>query len=353
MKWQWRPEKLGPSRIKGANFEVDRFRYGWGDGRHRTLRFRGPWLLSLYHFSPLLNCAIGAIRGDTFIGTRLCRFRTENCYVLRGSPKYERTPGSEPSKINVTRLLVETLIIIAVVEMLIMVLLPRLLPGVSDEISGLLDTCTLTVIVAPLILWRTLRALRDTKLNSRQVTVHQGKLLPLSVALVIFLGISLTVTAARESKQANERASLARFNHFTEQLRHEIELRARKFNYGLLGLEGVFVTHEKPQRQDIQKYLSIRNLPTEFPGAQGFGLIQRVPRSKINNFIKVARQDGSPKFSVRGTGTGADLFVLRYMYPTFLRGPGLGLRPRLPKRNFASNAIWSAHDIGSRQYFNR
>ena len=69
------------------------------------------------------------------------------------------------------------------------------------------------------------------------------------------------------------------------------------------------------ERAEFRAYVASRDLAREFPGALGFGFIQRVPRAALDAFIAAERADGAPDFAVRTSGDAPDLYVVKFCEP--------------------------------------
>ena len=53
------------------------------------------------------------------------------------------------------------------------------------------------------------------------------------------------------------------------------------------------------ERQEFEAYVNSRDLPGEFPGTRGFGLVERVQQENLASYLETVRADGAPDFALR------------------------------------------------------
>ncbi|MEJ6007656.1 PAS-domain containing protein [Paucibacter sp. AS339] len=138
---------------------------------------------------------------------------------------------------------------------------------------------------------------------------------PLIVAAIVLLGLLLSMGLAWSAREQAERDAQLRFDRVAERLETEVLRRFKQPFYGLKGLRGAYAASPSIARADFRAYVESRQLPIEFPGVRGFGLIERVPRSQLAAFTAAARRDDAPEFEVRSSGDASDLFVIKYLEP--------------------------------------
>ena len=115
-----------------------------------------------------------------------------------------------------------------------------------------------------------------------------------------------------------------RFELMAERLSDDVVRRMNEVVYGLNGARGVFAASQAVERAEFRAYVESRNLETEFPGALGFGFIERIKRTDLADFIARERSDNAPDFAVRTTGTAPDLYVVKFLDPLERNRPGWG-----------------------------
>lgn len=144
----------------------------------------------------------------------------------------------------------------------------------------------------------------------------------LTALVVLLLGLGSTIGASLGAKREVLDEAQARFDRLNERLADETERRVNQTRYGLFGARGLFSASNLVERDEFAAYIATRDLRAEFPGAIGFGFIERVPRDSLDAFVERERASGLPDFSVYGLApegselaTMADLFVIRYCFP--------------------------------------
>ena len=230
---------------------------------------------------------------------------------------------------NLVRLLVEILCIVGLTEVLVMLALPALVPGLTGLGEGLVDVALLVLVAGPLIYLRSLAALRQAaaRSSSTSPSPHQRMQVRTAVALAIgiqVVGLVLMGIGMSWLKHYIDTAGQTRFDRGAEHIESEI---VRRFNHPLLGLKGArgaFAMREGFDRSAFRAYVDSHNLPIEFPGVLGFGYIERVARADLQAFVDVERADGAPDFAVKTQGHAPDLFVVKYIEPLAANRPALG-----------------------------
>ncbi|MBI1191327.1 MAG: PAS domain-containing protein [Tepidisphaera sp.] len=223
---------------------------------------------------------------------------------------------------NVVRALVEIILIIALAELGVMFLLPVIASDVGPWVENSLDAALLSIISGPLILWRVrVHAARtEGQSGSHPRTVWRLRLATLSVVLS---GTGFAIAMAINSWHEIRSEANTRFERQAALELREIYGRVNKPIYGLMGARGVFAAvGDGVTRAEFKQYVDARDLPREFPGAIGFGLIRRVDRDKLEEFVAAERADGAPDFDVRlsptpgsGLENAPDLYVIEHIYP--------------------------------------
>jgi PAS domain S-box-containing protein len=133
--------------------------------------------------------------------------------------------------------------------------------------------------------------------------------------LTLVIGLVLTGTLAASAHSRVRDQALARFQRSTDLLAMELERRLMSPGSGLKGARATFAATPDMGRSGFQAYVGARDLPVEFPGVQGFGVIQRVERGQLAAFVEHQRADGAPAFVVHGDGGGPDLYVVTVLEP--------------------------------------
>jgi|GEM_PF-2424684 len=144
----------------------------------------------------------------------------------------------------------------------------------------------------------------------------------LLVAGTLLFGLGCTALAVHLAADHVRRLSQARFELLTERLSGETRHRAELSGNGLKGIRGLYAASNSIERKEFEAYVSTRDMPKEFPGALGFGFIERVRRADLDRFIAAERADGAPDFAVRAAldakglaGESPDLYVIKHLFP--------------------------------------
>ncbi len=101
----------------------------------------------------------------------------------------------------------------------------------------------------------------------------------------------------------------------------------------LHGGVGLFAASISVEREEWRAYVRTVSIAERFPGIDGLGFVARVPREKMEDFLKITRADKAPDFQSKNPGTNADFFILKYLEPESIHrdllGQDLGADPEL------------------------
>ncbi|EEP97224.1 PAS/PAC domain [Yersinia aldovae ATCC 35236] len=153
-----------------------------------------------------------------------------------------------------------------------------------------------------------------TYLSRMAGLLQQTILLPLFIFL---LGAAISGAGAWWLFNEIEDNAKVDFQRNVDRVSGEVIWRFSQPIYGLNGIKGAYAADGYLTRQQFRAYVASRNLPVEFPGVRGFGFIQRVPRSQLNEFIANTRADGASDFSLRQLQDKQhdDLYIIKYVEP--------------------------------------
>ena len=114
----------------------------------------------------------------------------------------------------------------------------------------------------------------------------------------------------------------------TQRVVNDVRARFQRYQYGLRGARGVILTagsHDIRLGQ-FRRYSESRDIEVEFPGAEGFGFIRRVPQNDESAFLTAARKDGQPNFAIHQFQPhDGERFVIQYVEPIAQAGRSIGL----------------------------
>ncbi|MCB1341298.1 MAG: CHASE domain-containing protein [Pseudooceanicola sp.] len=119
--------------------------------------------------------------------------------------------------------------------------------------------------------------------------------------------------------------------------------RLKTYRQALDGLTGLFAASDRVTRPDIQRYVEALDIASNLPGATGLGYIAAVDRADWPAFAAEAREDGVGDLE-EPPGTGADIFVVKFIEPLSANAPALGLD--IAFHEGRRKAAIAARDIG-------
>jgi PAS domain S-box-containing protein len=175
------------------------------------------------------------------------------------------------------------------------------------------------------------RSIRVNKATERGQTMFRVKRWwHLSAALpwaVLFVGLVISLSASQWQREHTDHQAKIDFERIVDRISEDIERRLRQPIYGLRGAAGVYAANGRLDRAGFSAYVASRDLPKEFPGVRGFGFIERVERSGLDQFLSKARADGMPQFELRTLHDKdlSDLYVVKYIEPATLNQGAMGL----------------------------
>jgi len=233
---------------------------------------------------------------------------------------------------------VETIAIVALVELSVMCLLPHIPFEMGPGGAALVDTGLLTLFVSPLIVWRARAAFNRTngcsdalqsEVATLQIHRRRSAAVATGVGVMCLVVTGLAVLAALHEVHDESRA---RFDQLSERLVTEAQRRVDKVRFGLQGGRGVFAASISVERDEFRRYVESRNLADDFPGVLGFGFAERIARDDLDAFTERERMDGAPDFSVWSLAAQGsrmaqlpDLYVIKYCFPEDRNGRAWGL----------------------------
>lgn len=173
-----------------------------------------------------------------------------------------------------------------------------------------------------------------------------------SADLTIFstlLGVLLTgavITYLLASRAASSRTEYQRitFQQIVDRQIREIHKRLDLYVYGLHGARGIFLLGNEVTSPQFEAYTASRNLVEEFPGALGFGFVERVKRENLLEFQRRSRALGMPKFSVSSDGAHGEMLVVKFIRPLGPNASTHGLD--LATNSLIADAAYAAAETG-------
>ncbi|OHX19805.1 PAS domain S-box protein [Chromobacterium sphagni] len=119
--------------------------------------------------------------------------------------------------------------------------------------------------------------------------------------LVLLAGAALSALVCWRLARHNAEDVQNGVRDATQRMARMVESRIQRYQFGLKAVRGVVMTAGENglSRELFRKYSQGGDIATEFPGAQGFGFVRRVPPQQIAEFERQARRDGMPDFRIR------------------------------------------------------
>ena len=227
-------------------------------------------------------------------------------------------PWSRPEmqkEINRPRLFAEILATVALAGSVVVMVRPAIETRLGEIVGGTVKVALFTLLAGSLIFWRCTAAL--AKASGEAVAVPAARATGAFALMAITLGVGLGLTGLglHQARQYYQTEARFRFERMADRLSNEVQRRMNQPVYGLKGARGVYAASKLVERHEFRAYVESRDLPVEFPGALGFGFIQRVPRAELEKFLAAERADDAPDFQVTTSGNAPDLYVIKFIEP--------------------------------------
>lgn len=173
--------------------------------------------------------------------------------------------------------------------------------------------------------------LAETRLNRRHLAW---------AALIMVLGVALTVLIHQTMWANNTRAAQARFQEGARQFHDQLRDKLSHYGPGISATRALFngADLRRVTLQNFHAFASQINLLEDFPAATGIGYAAWIQPQNAVAFERLAQQQGRPNFRIqRGEPHGGELLVVQYLEPEFDHAPSIG-------RDLASSPqqLWAA-----------
>jgi diguanylate cyclase (GGDEF)-like protein/PAS domain S-box-containing protein len=137
-----------------------------------------------------------------------------------------------------------------------------------------------------------------------------------AAAVVLSIGLTLTGAAAIWKQHRAHAEAQALQDHQVENVQDDLGKRLTTPAYGLRGARGVIAAMGgRFDRSAFRAYVLSRNLAAEFPGAHGFGFIQRVDRESVDAYVAEQRREGVADFQLRKPGPASPYYLVKQVEP--------------------------------------
>jgi len=163
-------------------------------------------------------------------------------------------------------------------------------------------------------------------------------------ALVLILGIGFSAAASLWLHHDIHNRAAVRFGLLAKSVADDISEHFDRSGYGLLGARGMYAAAPEAGRKEFLAYVRARDLPREFPGIRGFGVIERVQRQDLAAYVAQVRRADAQDFTIHTLASEAsagDLLVVRHIEPQAAnpRIIGLDIGSEANRRAAAQQAI--------------
>lgn len=230
--------------------------------------------------------------------------------------------------VNPLRLFAEVTLIMVVTEITLMQVLPSLFGDMSGWEATIADALAMALLAGPMILWRTLRAMRpddEPDFSEREQPSHPWRW----TLLVLIIGGSLTFWRASVLYDETHARAAQGFALKTERLEADVQLSFARIVQALRGTRGMIDAYPDVQRIAFERSIASRNLFAELSGLRGLGFIEAVPASELSALVTRERREGAPDFAVKGVG-GAPIhastpYIIRFVEPLAQNRAAVGL----------------------------
>jgi len=249
--------------------------------------------------------------------------------------------------LQVSRLLAEIVAIVLLAEVATACLLPLLAPGAGPIPEPWLHGALVVLLAGPIVAWRVRRAVRPASQPAvAERNVPRGTLVLVMIAAIV-VGCGVTALAVDTARERGRSEARAQFDRQADRLALETERRVNRAAYGLKGARGVYAASKSVERLGFRAYVAACELAREFPGAMGFGFIERVPRAELDGFQAAVRADDAPDFTIHTAGDAPELYVIRFFDPLERNpeAPGYDLGSEPVRRAAIERAVQSGEPL--------
>lgn len=133
--------------------------------------------------------------------------------------------------------------------------------------------------------------------------------------LVLVLGLGITTALWLHARDELANQSEQEFQFMMNKIRYGIEYRLKSHVQVLRGVIGLFDASDSVTRQEFHSYIEALHLEDRFPGIQGVGFSQLVPRSHKARHIEEIRRQGFPDYEIRPAGERELYTSIIYLEP--------------------------------------
>lgn len=165
------------------------------------------------------------------------------------------------------------------------------------------------------------------------------------VILTLVLGCFISVYVTYRVHISNQDIIDQSAAQVSEEVLQQVVTRIQLYQYGLRGARGVVLTagEKNITRDDFYQYSVTRDIDKEFPGANGFGFIRRVPQESMDEYLSHIQASSWPNFKIKELSSNfSERYIIEFVEPI---GPnqqaiGLDIASEINRREAALSAIY-------------
>ena len=223
------------------------------------------------------------------------------------------------------RFLLEALCIVAGAEFAVMLLLPVVAPGVTGWREAMLDASMLTLIAAPLLVWRARQWTAGSAESGGPIPSSRSDVSAWWAVVLFMVGVCLSLLVARGLSANQRQETESRFEQATTHIRDEVDDRFDRAVSGFNGLKSTMMMMARELNpQEFRTWVRSRFDGEGGLGIRGVGFIRRVSRDDLPDFTAHERAQGEPAFTVTTAGQATDLYVITRIEPRERNLPAWG-----------------------------
>jgi PAS domain S-box-containing protein len=151
--------------------------------------------------------------------------------------------------------------------------------------------------------------------DNNEVTLVRNYRPLIAVALVLSIGLGLTVLAVHRNEAAISLFAGRQFTQHFERLSASVQSQMDSPSPALRGLSGLFAANGHMSHKPFQAWVQAQMLPSNYPGLIGLGWLERVPRSALDTFVRNERAEQGASFQVIPRGEADPLSILKAIEP--------------------------------------
>jgi two-component system sensor histidine kinase/response regulator len=133
---------------------------------------------------------------------------------------------------------------------------------------------------------------------------------------VLILALAASAGGWFISRMHAELGARKQFDEQAGRVRMALTERMLIYQDVLHGAVGLYAASRSVERAELRAYLQSVSIEKRYPGIDGVGFIANVPRSQLNEFLRITRADQAADFELKNlTDSTNDLLIIKYIEP--------------------------------------